>query len=906
VIGKAVSHYRVVEKLGGGGMGVVYRAEDLKLRREVALKVLPDQITRDRGAVERFEQEARAAASINHPNICTIYEIGEHEGAPYIAMELLEGETLKHKLYNKPLPLDTLLDWAIQVADGLEASHAHGILHRDLKPANLFITKRGQAKILDFGLAKLAPQQTRAHAVSASTTMMTVQTDPGHSVGTPAYMSPEQARAESLDQRTDLFSLGVVLYQMATGRLPFEGTSTAILMASILRDVQQDPIRLNPALPAELARIINKALEKDKDLRYQSAADLRADLKRLQRDTQSGISIAVPVSKGTNSRSDAQNGRLRLVAIAAKRHFVWWAVLAILLAFCLLVLLRSHPASTPSYDSAVSLTSEAGTQLCPSFAPDGERVAFSWDGESQNNYDIYVTQIGAQAPLRLTTDSRSDLSPAWSPDGRTIAFLRVTSGSTAEVILTPALAGGAERRIAEVAAPIASFENFRFLAWSPDDQWLAVPDVRSAGGNFSLFLLSVNTGVKRRLTLPPVGYDDSDPAFSPDGTHLAFVRHAGAPGDLYVLQLTPDLEGQGEPKRLTFDYRPIASPAWTHDSLALLSTRFALPGRHSLWKITLSNPPRTEPLPISTDNASALALAPRGDRLVYTRQTINTNIWAVDLPVHKPAGVTRPVPRPWSFSSREDTTPSFSPDGQHVAFQSTRSGWSEIWMADRDGSHLHQVTELRGSIAGFPHWSPDGQRIVFHSRQQSYPRLLVLDLSTGRSRPLGFPAVYEFAPTWSHDGKWIYFASRRSGGIQVWRTPADAASPLAPVTSHGGWDPLESADGRFLFYTKPTSPGLWRMPLSGGEEQQVFSGELTKIGSAYAPGRSGVYFIRQESTGGKQSLAFFRFSDQQMTTLAEIPRPVNLGLAVSPDERTILYSQMDHVSSELMLVDKFR
>jgi hypothetical protein len=226
-------------------------------------------------------------------------------------------------------------------------------------------------------------------------------------------------------------------------------------------------------------------------------------------------------------------------------------------------------------------------------------------------------------------------------------------------------------------------------------------------------------------------------------------------------------------------------------------------------------------------------------------------------------------------------------------------------MADRDGSHLHQVTELRGSIAGFPHWSPDGQRIVFHSREQSYPKLLFWDLLTARSRPLDFPAVYETMPSWSHDGKRIYFASRRSGGVQVWSVAAEAAGPLAPLTSDGGWAPLESADGRFLFYTKPTSPGLWRIPLSGGEEQHAFSIPLAATG-AYAPGRSGVYFIRQESTGDKQSLVFFRFSDQQITTLAEIPRRVGLGLAVSPDERTILYSQADHVGSELMLVDNFR
>jgi serine/threonine protein kinase len=273
-------------------MGVVYRAEDLKLKREVALKFLPEDVSRDRVAVERFEREAEAAAAINHPNICTVHEIGEFEGSPYIAMELMEGETLKHRITNEPVAVNTLLDWAIQISDGLDVAHARGIVHRDLKPANLFITNRGQVKILDFGLAKLRSEKKAAAAAVSERTRTAVQTDPGHTMGTPAYMSPEQARGEQLDGRTDLFSLGIVLYQMATGKLPFDGTSTAAIMASILRDSPEPPIRTNQELPAELERIINKALEKDRDLRCQSASELRSDLKRLKRDLDSGRVLA--------------------------------------------------------------------------------------------------------------------------------------------------------------------------------------------------------------------------------------------------------------------------------------------------------------------------------------------------------------------------------------------------------------------------------------------------------------------------------------------------------------------------------------------------------------------------------------------------------------------------------------
>jgi eukaryotic-like serine/threonine-protein kinase len=874
---QTLSHYRILRRLGAGGMGEVYLAEDTRLNRRVALKLLPREYTDDEGRLRRFQQEAKSASSLNHPNILTIFEVGAADGRHYIATEFIDGETLRERLTRQAvLPVDDALNVVAQAAAALAAAHEAGIVHRDIKPENLMIRRDGYVKVLDFGLAKLTqPETSPSVDANAPTATVDRQTAAGTLLGTAPYMSPEQLTGHPVDPRSDIFSLGAVLYELLSGEAAFRGNSTIATLTSILHT---DPKPLPERLPANLRHLVQRCLRKDPMRRYQTMSDVKAALEDTREELRGARAAPAPVRRWWP---------WAVVALAIVGGLAWW------------LSWRPRP---PQPLQAVALTTLPGIEQYPSFAPDGNYVAFTWTEPGTDNQDIYVQLIGSGAPSRRTTDPRFDYDPVWSPDGKWIAFFRSeppapTGLRARELRVMPAL-GGADRKIADVRSQ-DFFPPGRYLAWASDSTALIATDSPGDGRPDGLVVIPLDGGEKRALTTPqaPV-LADTSPALSPDGRSLAFLRRSSwGAGELHVLSLRPDLSPAGEPKRLTSAALRAGSPAWMPDSEGIVFS-----ARGGLWRanVTTDDPPARIPYVGEDGTMPAVSRERNGVvRLSYVRNSVDTNLWRIDT-----AGAGSPAPSPPRLaiaSTRHEYHAEFSPDGRRVAFVSSRSGDPEIWVSEPDGTNAVSLTSLAAADTLCPSWSPDGETIAFASNASGGELdLYAVAASGGKPRRLTDHPAIDICPTFSADGRWLYFTSTRSGDYRTWKMPS-AGGEATPVSPGHGGRAFEAQDGSVYYLTLAVDSPLWRVALNGGAPAKVIDSVLWFNVSMM---KRGIYYV--DAADRTTRLQYFDFATQRSTLIASNLGEVSAGLTASPDGRTILFTRIDSAADDLMLVENFR
>ncbi len=877
MIGRTIAHYEILEQLGEGGMGVVYKGRDLQLDRFVAIKVLRSDRVADSGRKGRFVQEAKAASSLNHPNIVTIYEIGADDGFDYIVMEFVSGNTLDRLIPRAGLRPAELLKYAIPIADAMACAHAAGIIHRDLKPGNIMVGGDGQVKLLDFGLAKLSDLHDSS---DSELTRPMPETEEGSILGTVSYMSPEQAEARRVDARADIFSFGAVLYEMATGQRAFLGRSKISTLAAILQGDPKPAAEVHAGLPRELGKIIERCLRKDPAWRYQSAADLKISLCDLERDVRSGAAAGEEASTGRRAWYWAAALAVGLALGAAGGW--WWAARGVAASMWAPV----HP-----------LTTYAGLEYEPALSPDGKQVAFAWDGDRKDNFNIYVRLVDGGAALRLTTAAAADHSPAWSPDGSEVAFLRQNA-----VYLVPSL-GGVERRLVQFprGSIYVNVTARSSISWSPDGRFLAFSGTED-DSPASIWVASKESGEAHRFSSPPRGYfSDSSPAFSPDGHTIAYVRARDTFSRAVVLQeVNADGTSQGREREATKYDETIQELAWQPDGRGLiLSVRQG--GEHAaLFRLMLNG--AMQLLGIDNGIVRWPSLSRTGRRMAYEKRHIDTNIYRMEGPSANGG------PRPYEQlgvaavvdSTALDREPMLSPDGKRMVFNSDRSGSYEIYVANADGTDQVALTAMGPTALGSPRWSPDGQTVVFDRYQNGHSMIYTINAGRGKPRRVTSEEFRDIRPSFSHDGALIYFASNRSGRLEIWKVAAGGGKPQQ-ITHNFGTEPFESPDGKLLYYMNDR--GLWSMPTEGGEPTLVLP-EAGMYRYALA-GRSIYYFA------DARSLWVLRRDTGRKFEYARFPRDVgDFGagtlFTVSADERTILFAQTDRQESDLKLVENFQ
>jgi eukaryotic-like serine/threonine-protein kinase len=801
VINQTISHYRITAQLGAGGMGVVYEAEDLTLGRKVALKFLPPQLASDKNALDRFMLEARTASALNHPNICVIYAVEtatvESREVQFIAMELLEGQSLDHKIGGSSLPIDRLLEIAIQLADALDAAHSKGIIHRDIKPANIFITQRGQVKVLDFGLAKLTRPDLNMSTMGGATIGETRNspnalqlTSPGSTVGTIAYMSPEQARGEELDTRTDLFSLGAVIYQMSTGKLPFTGATSAVVFQGILSQDPVSPLQLNASLPPKLQEIIEKLLEKDRDLRYQSAADLRGDLKRLKRDLESGRKAASPSvasgssSSGSGSIASAESDRTSsataematgrssqtsAVVAAAGRHKLGTGVFTIAGVVILLaagygvrsLMTRKHARAFENF--LVTKVTETGDAVDAQISPDGKYILSLVRDKANKG-------LASLSLRNVPTNSMTQVEPpaeVWynglrfSPDGNYFYFVRSDPGNSFLKYLyrAPLLGGTPEKLAADVDSNVTFSPDGRKLAFIRDDN----PEP----GKYQLIVRSVDTGGETVLAGGPSNQELYNPAWSPDGKTI--MCNVVQPGEADSGLMAVDAS-TGKQRLFLSSDDFLALPAWMPDGSGLLV--------------------------LDSDQASNYARS----QIVF---------------VSYPEGTLGPITR----DTNNYFDPSMASSGHELATVLSEERWNLFVMPAASGGSDARMVHSANPFTNFT-WTHDGRLIYDKDSSLNW----VNPDSGDKGVVAPEPDATSGDPWECSNGRYTLFHRRlRSGkdGQKVWRADADGGNLKQLSNGKRDFYPVCSPDGQWAYYVDGSTQQIMRVPIDGGSAQKV-------------------------------------------------------------------------------------